>query len=565
MPRGTSCALLIAAGLLALASCARGPNLSSAVRVEAAPRIDPDYAGIVMPPNIAPLNFRVLEEGSDCVVRISSDGASPVELRCPERQCRMSVKAWRELLSKNKGKSLYYEIFVRKADGAWTQYATITNRVAEEPIDPYIAYRRLTPNNQFTVIKGIFQRDMESFETSPMLTLSPEAGCYNCHTFYQGNPDRFFFHLRGKNGGMVFVRDGRIRKINTQQGPISRPTAFASWNPDGARIVASVNDEYQTFFPSTAKLGDFEASHIRGDLVVYNVETNTLNTSRQVFENGYINTHPCWSADGKWIFYVRCRSQPLPAQKDLDKFRFDLMRISYDTASDTWGTPETLMECSKLGKSCTFPRASPDGRYVLCVLCDRTTFAVYQNSARALLVRPRVEEVAAARRAEQRLRGQLSGLVVERALVRLYEPAARRHQRAAVLRVFRRAGARAQALRPSAGGPRRLRYVHRFVQRRPTGERESDDRPVDACRSGPAARRPRPLPESAERRGIHRNDAARALAHPFTNWGTDTMAVPMYCNPIWQIPDRCSTMYCLEVGCSPGTVEREILSKIVQP
>jgi hypothetical protein len=381
MPRGTSRALLIAAGLLALASCARGPNLSSAVRVEAAPRIDPDYAGIVIPPNIAPLNFRVLEDGSDCVVRISSDGAATVELRCPERQCRMSVKAWRELLSQNKGKSLYYDIYLRKADGAWTQYATFANRVAEEPIDPYIVYRRLTPNNQFTVIKGIFQRDLENFETAPMLTLSQESGCYNCHTFCQGNPDKFFFHLRGENGGMVFVRDGRIYKINTRQGPISRPTAFASWHPDGARIVASVNDEYHTFFPSTAKLGHFEASHVRGDLVVYNLETNTLSTSREVFENGYIQTHPCWSADGKWIFYVRCRRQQPVVQKDFEKLRFDLMRISYDAASDAWGTPETLLECSKLGKSCTFPRASPDGRYLLCVLCDRATFAVYQNSA----------------------------------------------------------------------------------------------------------------------------------------------------------------------------------------
>ena len=59
--------------------------------METAPRIDPDYAGIIIPPNIAPLNFRVLEDGSDCVVRISSDGAAPVRLHCPERQCRMSA------------------------------------------------------------------------------------------------------------------------------------------------------------------------------------------------------------------------------------------------------------------------------------------------------------------------------------------------------------------------------------------------------------------------------------------------------------------------------------------
>jgi hypothetical protein len=380
MLRRTSHALLIAAGLLALASCGREPDLASAVRVGAAPRIDPDYAGIVMPPNIAPLNFRVLEDGLDCVVRISSDGADAIQVHCPDRQCRMDVKAWRQLLARNKGKSLYYDIFLQKADGAWTQYARIVNRVAEEPIDSHIVYRRVDPNSQLARIKGIFQRDLESFEVSPILP--PAAtGCYNCHTFHQNDPNRFFFHVRGKNGGMVLVLDGRIRKINTQQPPISRPLSFASWHPDGVRIVGTVNNRFSMTFPSTTKVSYYDVVESSGDLVVYNLETNALSTSRQVFGNDYIKTHPCWSPDGKYIYYVRCRSQPAHTPKDAEKFRFDLMRIPYDTASDSWGTPETLLECSKQGKSCAFPRPSPDGRYLLCVLSDKTSVPSNQPSA----------------------------------------------------------------------------------------------------------------------------------------------------------------------------------------
>lgn len=379
--RGT--ALLIVAGLLALASCGRGRDLSSAVRVPTAPRIDPDYAGIVMPPNIAPLNFRVLEEGRDCVVRISSDAAEPLELKCVDRQCRISIGAWRQLLGKNKGKSLYYDVYVRKAGGAWTQYARFTNRVAEEPIETHIVYRRVTPNNHFTGIKGIYQRDLESFATRPILTSRELSNnCFNCHTFCNGNPNRFYFQLRGDNGGMVFVIDGRVRKINTLQPPLKRPLGYGAWHPDGVHIVSSANDDNRLYFPSASQRVDFEAAHYQGDLVIYNVETNTLSTSPQVFQNGYTQTHPSWSADGKSVFYIRCRSMQAPATyKDFDKFRFDLMRISYDVASDTWGTPEMLMECSKEGKSCTFPRASPDGKYVLCGLCNRTSFAVYQDQS----------------------------------------------------------------------------------------------------------------------------------------------------------------------------------------
>ena len=136
MSRAACVVLLIAFGIAALISCGRGPDLSSAVAVEAAPRIDPDYASIVIPPNIAPLNFRVLEEGSDSIVRISSDAAPPIALHCPDRTCRIGLKPWRELLDRNKGRHLYYDVFVRKAGGAWTQFARFTNTVAEEPIDP---------------------------------------------------------------------------------------------------------------------------------------------------------------------------------------------------------------------------------------------------------------------------------------------------------------------------------------------------------------------------------------------------------------------------------------------
>ena len=57
------------------------------------------------------------------------------------------------------------------------------------------------------------------------------------------------------------------------------------------------------------------------------------------------------------------------------------MRISYDTAAEALGSPETVMAYSQLGKVLLVSPLSPDGRYLLCVLCDRTTFSVYQNSA----------------------------------------------------------------------------------------------------------------------------------------------------------------------------------------
>ena len=367
--------------LLLVVSCSRTPDLTSATAVDSPPRIDPDYTSLVIPPNIAPLNFRIKEEGRDFVVRISSDAAPPLELHCPNGTCRIGLKAWRDILQRNKGKQLSYDIYAQKQDGTWEQFQQITNTVAREPIDSYIVFRLLVPNKNISSIKGIFQRNLATFERSQLMTLRDGTfECFNCHTFHQHDPNRFLFHVRGKQGGMMLVMDGKARKINTQQDPMFRPLAYASWHPDGQHIAATMN-MYVSYFPAAEELYYFEAVEKRGDLVVYNVESNTISTTREVFESDYIETHPCWSPDGKYIYFVRGTDTPLTAYADMAASKFDLMRISYDTATDTWGSPETVMAYSELGTSCAFPRPSPCGRYILHILADKATYPIHQKSS----------------------------------------------------------------------------------------------------------------------------------------------------------------------------------------
>ena len=378
----------IATGLLAV-SCGRTPDPpygGSPTLVDASPRIDPDYTSLVIPPNIAPLNFRIKEVGQDYVVKISSDAAPPLELHCPDGTVRIGLKAWRAMLRKNKGKRLYYDIYAKRQDGQWVQFQRVTNTVAEEPIDSYIVYRLLLPNKAVSTIKGIFQTNLETSESSPLVTLRDGTfECFNCHTFHQHNPNRFLLHVRLKHPGMVLVVNGKMRKINTKQSPMFRPLAYASWHPDGVHIAATLNQFY-TNSPDRERQYYFEAFEKRGDLVVYNVESNTISTTRDVFENEYIESQPCWSPDGNYIYFVRTKDKPLLVPGDVPAFRFDLMRIAYDTATDTWGTPETVVAYSELGKSCAFPRPSPDGRYVLHILSDKTNYPIHQKSSDVYLL-----------------------------------------------------------------------------------------------------------------------------------------------------------------------------------
>jgi len=242
------------------------------------------------------------------------------------------------------------------------------------------------PNKYQSVIKGIYQRNLESFDRSALMTLRDGTfGCFNCHTFHQHDPNRFLVHLRSRYPGMVLVTDGTVRKIDTKTDPMFRPFAYASWHPDGNHIAATCN-RFAGHLSATNRQYYFEAIEKRGDLVVYDVARNTIHTTRAVFEHTYIETHPCWSPDGKYIYYARGRDVPMPDPADMARSRFDMMRIRYDVATDVWGAPEVVKAYAPLGLSCAFPRPSPCGQYVLHILSDKTTYPIHQKSSDVALL-----------------------------------------------------------------------------------------------------------------------------------------------------------------------------------
>ena len=370
----------------ALVSCSRAPDVETATAIRQPPRIDPDYTALVIPPNIAPLNFRILERGRDFLVRLSREGGETVELHCPDGTCRIPAKSWRRLLGGGRGGRLWCDIFVQRADGSWGRFERVVNTVAEEPIDSHIVYRLLLPNKSQARIKGIYQRDLESFRTSALITLRDGTfDCFNCHAFHQNNPDKFLIHSRVKYPGMILVADGKVRRINTEQSPMFRPLAFASWHPDGRHIAATCN-RFLGYIIANADPYYFEAVEKRGDLLVYDVEKNSLSTTRAVFEHQYIETHPCWSPDGQYIYFARGKDAPLVKPEDLAKFKFDMMRIRCDVETGQWGSPEMVKAYSELGLSCAFPRPSPCGKYVLHILSEKTTYPIHQKSSDVYLL-----------------------------------------------------------------------------------------------------------------------------------------------------------------------------------
>ena len=100
--------MFLAALMLCAACSSKSPVLPTDFKsVAAKPVIFPDYTDVVVPGNIAPLVFRVVEEADDYVTRFS---AGDKELLCGGREVAPAADEWRSLLEKATGGELSVEV-----------------------------------------------------------------------------------------------------------------------------------------------------------------------------------------------------------------------------------------------------------------------------------------------------------------------------------------------------------------------------------------------------------------------------------------------------------------------
>ncbi|MCX8157801.1 MAG: hypothetical protein N3J91_15405 [Verrucomicrobiae bacterium] len=367
-------------GLLALLVVGLGVAGGAAPEDQAAPSsatvwMQPDYGGIIVPPNIAPLNFRLTATGTAYrVVARSTRGAS---ITVEDRQGRIQfpLRAWRALLQENAGKPLIFEPWVRQASGQWTALPPVTNHIAAAPVDEYLAYRRLGPLYNLYARMGLYQRHLGSFEEKEIMENSRINGsCLNCHTFLNHSPERMFFHLRAVPGNPILLRDGPELK------QIARTAGYSSWHPSGRLIVYSVN-KLSLFFHTRGNTRDvYDAD---SDLNVYRLDDNTVEAPPPIALTNRLETWPCWSPDGRFLYYSS--APPLP-QERFREIRYDLMRVAYDIEKNRWGEPELVVSGREANLSATQPRVSPDGRWLLFTASRYGNFPVYQAGADLCLI-----------------------------------------------------------------------------------------------------------------------------------------------------------------------------------
>lgn len=371
---------VVRAGCLVLAAClaACSSKPTDVIKVDQMPEIYPDYIGVTIPADIAPLNFAMADDDVDAV-DVEVKGSKGGSIHVNGDYADFDIDDWHKLLAQNKGGALTYTVCAMK-NGQWTGYQDFTINVSDEGLDAWgITYRRIPPSYEMYSKMGLYQRNLSNFDEEPLLenTQTPNQ-CINCHTANRTNPDQFVFHVRGNHGATVISTEA-IEVLKAKNDSLGGSMVYPYWHPSGRYCAFSTNKTSQMFH-TNKKNKRIEVYDASSDVFVYDAKTHTILADTIIMKKYWAENTPAFSPDGKWLFFTTAKRQVYPT--DYDKEKYSLCRISFDEKTGKLGDKvDTLLNAATADKSFTWPRLSYDGRYLMYTQTDYGYFSIWHPEA----------------------------------------------------------------------------------------------------------------------------------------------------------------------------------------
>ncbi len=363
--------------LLLLASCSLHEEQATKLNRKAV--IFPDYTETTMPCNMAAPTFAYRGDITlEDMQAVFSAGENKVVVGNNDKEgfC-IDNDEWHKLIneseSKSESKSESPNIKVKiqgKKDGAWVEYDAFTITISPDSIDPNIAYRLVEPGYEVWNKMGIYERCLENYEEKAIKTnAETEGGCMNCHSFCNYDRNKMVWHQRKGMSGTYFY-DGKTTK-HIEPSP---SFVYPSWHPGGRFIAFSTNDTKQAFH--TVSRNRIEVLDNSSDIIVYDTQTEDILICPELHSATKFETFPSWSPDGKRLFFCCADSVNMP--DEYDKAHYALCSIDFDAESRTFGNKvDTLYN----KRSVSFPRISPDNRFLMFTLSDYGQFSIWHKDA----------------------------------------------------------------------------------------------------------------------------------------------------------------------------------------
>lgn len=384
--------LTLALYLCLFTACSSKPGVPAAYTdAQQSVSIYPDYKDIIIPPNIAPLNFLVRSPGKEFVavlagkhsqLEASSSGTPSICFKEPD---------WQDFIRKHKGEPLKMTIYANTGK-EWVRYPSYTIGIANENIDPYISYRLIEPGYSLYRQLGLYQRNLTTFEEQPIYENNRtfdfhENHCVNCHNYQNYSTRNMLFHVRTNHSGTIIARGEKIEKIDFRHDSILGGAVYPSWHPNRDWIVFSSNKTGQAFH--TMNREKVEVIDQASDIIFYDIEQKKV---RNIFKtDSLLETFPCWSPDGNRIYYCVADLNTLRSDsgsittadflRKYDRLHYNIMSLPFDSSSCSFGEPVIEVDCSARGQSASVPRISPDGRFLLFTQSNYGQFHIWHKSA----------------------------------------------------------------------------------------------------------------------------------------------------------------------------------------
>lgn len=368
--------IYILSTLLFFTGCCNNLDILDTVNIS--PDIFPDYKTVTVPPNIAPLNFRV-EGDLQNIYAVFKYQGEQFQVKAKNYQIRIPERKWRKLVESATGDSIEVTVSHLNEEKKRVAMKPFHIKVAPERIDKYLIYRLIEPGYELWNKMGIYQRNLETFEQSAIIENSlTDNNCMNCHSFCMQNSEQMVFHMRGKNAGTYLIDGTKLEKLDTKTDYTISSLVYPTWHPSGKFIAFSVNDTKQGFH--TIDPNRIEVYDNKSDIVVYDIKNHEIITTENIFSPSAFENFPVFSPNGSKLYFCSADSVEMP--KDFQSVKYSLCSIDFDADNGKFNTKvDTLYNAHKTGNSVSFPRISPDGKYLIYAKGNYGGFYIWHKEA----------------------------------------------------------------------------------------------------------------------------------------------------------------------------------------
>lgn len=243
-------------------------------------------------------------------------------------------------------------------------------------------------------------RDISKPESHLLMTGS--STCVNCHSFSRDGKtmgldvdgpdnDRGLYSLMSIKP-QTTMTDASIVKWSTFQGPLGgnlRIGFMSQVSPDGKYVLTTINDPRSQMSANhrsdiadryyVSNFLDYKFLQVfyptRGIVAWYSRDSGRLEPLPGADNDQFVQAGAVWSPDGKWIVFLRATARsayPEGHEKATyandpkeTQIQYDLYRIPFNDGKG--GTPERIEGASQNGMSNSFPKVSPDGKWIVFV------------------------------------------------------------------------------------------------------------------------------------------------------------------------------------------------------